>query len=125
MIKLFPITPGNKVHPVYNIGEGKDTARKENQSFLCRLKPRNFLIFSDGSDIPNKGKGSEAIIEWENMIASKHIPPSRKATSYETELVGLILAMEAARKVMNKRSIRKEELGTIRILSNKQEALKK
>ncbi|MBW0571766.1 hypothetical protein O181_111481 [Austropuccinia psidii MF-1] len=122
-IKLFPITPWNQTHPVFNSGKEKDTARKAIQDLLCQLKPKDIVIFSDGADISNKGKGSEAIIEKEDIIISKQIPPSTKAKNYKTKLAGLILAMEAARQVMIRRNIRQEKLGTIYIMCNNKAVL--
>ncbi|MBW0553335.1 hypothetical protein O181_093050 [Austropuccinia psidii MF-1] len=75
--------------------------------------------------MPNKGKGAAAIIEKENIIIKKHIPTTSKVTDYETELVGLILSIEAARRVITKHSINGEKIGTISIFSKNQEALEK
>ncbi|MBW0516805.1 hypothetical protein O181_056520 [Austropuccinia psidii MF-1] len=112
-------------HPLSNLGIDKETARKKVLELLDASKKEDIMIFTDGSDIPNIGKGAAAIIEKENIIIKKHIPATSKVTNYEAELVGLILAIEAARRVITKSSITGEKLGAIYIFSNNQAALKK
>ncbi|MBW0546471.1 hypothetical protein O181_086186 [Austropuccinia psidii MF-1] len=124
-VKLHPIPPWLPPLPLSNLGIDKDTARKKVLELLDASKTEDIMIFTNGSDIPNKGKGAAAIIEKENIIIKKHIPTTSKVTNYETELLGLILAIEAARRVITKRSINGEKLGTIYIFSNNQAAIKK
>ncbi|MBW0478364.1 hypothetical protein O181_018079 [Austropuccinia psidii MF-1] len=83
------------------------------------------MIFTDGSDIPNKGKGEEAVIEKDNIILSKHLPISAKASNFETELVGIILAIEAARRAIAKERIKGQKTNRIYIFSDNQGELMK
>ncbi|MBW0579816.1 hypothetical protein O181_119531 [Austropuccinia psidii MF-1] len=112
-VKLHPIPPWLPPHPLSNLGIDKETARKKVLELLDASKKEDIMIFTDGSDIPNIGKGEAAIIEKENIIIKKHIPATSKVTNYETELVGLIFAIEAARRVITKSCITGEKLGTI------------
>ncbi|MBW0520492.1 hypothetical protein O181_060207 [Austropuccinia psidii MF-1] len=55
-IKLFCITTWNQDHPVFNSGKEKDEPRKTIHNLLSQMKPKDIVIFSDGSNIPKKRK---------------------------------------------------------------------
>ncbi|MBW0497172.1 hypothetical protein O181_036887 [Austropuccinia psidii MF-1] len=124
-IKLNPIPPWHPPHKVFNLGTEKDKSKSRVIETLYSLTLKDIVIFPDGSDIPNKGKGEEVVIEKKNLAISKQIPLTAKVSSFEIELVGIILAIEAARRAIAIRSIKVKKTNSIYISSDNQGALLK
>ncbi|MBW0536211.1 hypothetical protein O181_075926 [Austropuccinia psidii MF-1] len=79
----------------------------------------------DGSDIPNKSKGAEAVIMPTGPAVNRHITKTTLSTNFESELVGLKLAIELIRRVLYSKRERQETIGKVHIFCDNQGALRK
>ncbi|MBW0541884.1 hypothetical protein O181_081599 [Austropuccinia psidii MF-1] len=126
-VKMFTTSnpPWQPPHKVFNLGTEKGKAKRKVIETLDSLTSKDIVIFTNGSDIPNKGKGAAAVIEKEKIIISNHIPLTTKISNFETELVGIILTIEAARRAIAIQSIKGKETNNKYIFSDNQGALLK
>ncbi|MBW0510339.1 hypothetical protein O181_050054 [Austropuccinia psidii MF-1] len=97
-INTYAVPPCNIPLELFNLKNGKDQAKAAILETLDKEGPKTLAIFTDGSDIPNRGKGAAEIILNKNMVIKRHIPKETQISNYETEIIGLSLAVEAAKR---------------------------
>ncbi|MBW0526532.1 hypothetical protein O181_066247 [Austropuccinia psidii MF-1] len=107
------------------MGTEKDGEECSILETLDSLKPKEIVLFPDGSEITNKGKGETAVIEKEKIIIRKQIPKTDKVSNFENELVGIILAIESARKEIDIKIIKGNKMNSIYVFRNNQGKLSK
>ncbi|MBW0546442.1 hypothetical protein O181_086157 [Austropuccinia psidii MF-1] len=112
--------PWRRILSIENIDTTKDKATNKVKQLVQDRKPQDVHIFTDGSDIPNMGKGAAAIIMPTGTTVSRHITKTTPSTNFESELVGLKLAIE-----LYSRREKQEIIGEIHIFCDNQGALRK
>ncbi|MBW0512441.1 hypothetical protein O181_052156 [Austropuccinia psidii MF-1] len=107
------------------MGEKKEEARKRVKQLVRNRNSQETLIFTDGSDIPDKGKGSAAVAVPSGLTITRHIMNTTPETNFEAELVGIKIAIEIIRRELYARRDKGEYMGEVHILCNNQVALRK
>ncbi|MBW0490173.1 hypothetical protein O181_029888 [Austropuccinia psidii MF-1] len=125
LINLFPTKPWRKILPIRNIGATKEEAEKSVRQLVRNRTPQEVLVFTDGSDIPGIGKGAAAVAIPSDSTSTRHITNDTLATNFETELVGIKLAIELIRREIYARRDKGEQMGGVHILCDNQAALRK
>ncbi|MBW0496050.1 hypothetical protein O181_035765 [Austropuccinia psidii MF-1] len=121
LINPFPTKPWRKILEIRNIGATKLEAEESIKHLVRNRKSQETLIFTDGSDIPDKGKGAAAVAVPLGLTITSTTP----ATNYEAELAGIKLAIELIRRELYARRDKGEQMGEVHILCNNQAALRK
>ncbi|MBW0484647.1 hypothetical protein O181_024362 [Austropuccinia psidii MF-1] len=124
-INTYAVPPWNIPLEVFNLNNDKAQAKTLVLEALNKQGPDTLAIFTDGSDIPDRGKRAVAIILNNNMIIKRHMLKETKISNYETEIIGLSLAVEAAKREIYKRRDNGETVGKIYIFCDNQGALRK
>ncbi|MBW0479808.1 hypothetical protein O181_019523 [Austropuccinia psidii MF-1] len=124
-IRTFPTKPWRRLLPIKHLNMTKEEATEKVKQLIRDSKSQDILIFTDGSDIPGKGKGAAAVAEPSGMTTMRHIADTTPATNFESELVGLKLAIELIRRELYLRREKNLSTGEIHILSDNQGALRK
>ncbi|MBW0583088.1 hypothetical protein O181_122803, partial [Austropuccinia psidii MF-1] len=124
-INTYTVPPWNIPLELFNIKNRKDQAKAAVLETLDKEGPKTLAIFTDGSDIPNRGKGAAAIILNNNMVIKRHIPKEAQISNYETEIIGLSLAVEAAKREIYRHREAGEDIKKIFIFCDNQGALRR
>ncbi|MBW0472683.1 hypothetical protein O181_012398 [Austropuccinia psidii MF-1] len=125
IITPFPTKPWRRILAIENIDTTKEKATNKVKQLVQDRKPQDVHIFTDGSDIPNKGKGAAAIIMPTGTTVSRHITKTTLSTNFESELVGIKLAIELIRRELYSRREKQETIGETHIFCDNQGALRK
>ncbi|MBW0503453.1 hypothetical protein O181_043168 [Austropuccinia psidii MF-1] len=125
LINPFPTKPSRKLLSIRNMGATKEEAEKKVKQLVSNRNSQDLLIFTDGLDIPDKGKGAAAVAVPLRLIITRHITNTTPATSFEAELVGIKLAIELIRRELYARRDKGEQMGEVHILCVNQAALRK
>ncbi|MBW0475667.1 hypothetical protein O181_015382 [Austropuccinia psidii MF-1] len=107
------------------MGATKEEAEKRGKQLVSNRNSQELLIFTDGSDIPDKGKGAAEVAVPSGLIITRQIMNTTPATNFEAELVGIKLAIELIRRELYVRRDKGEQIGEVHILCNSQAALRK
>ncbi|MBW0469932.1 hypothetical protein O181_009647 [Austropuccinia psidii MF-1] len=124
-INTYAVPPWNIPLGLFNIENGKDPAKEEVSETLDKEGPKKLAIFADGSDIPNKGKGAAAIILNNDMVIKRKIPKETQKSNYETEIIGLSLAVESAKREIYRHWDAAEDIEKIFIFCDNKGALRR
>ncbi|MBW0571031.1 hypothetical protein O181_110746 [Austropuccinia psidii MF-1] len=73
LINPFPTKPWRKILSIRNMGATKEEAEKRVKKLVRNRNAQETLIFTDGSDIPDKGKGSAAVAAPSGLTITRHI----------------------------------------------------
>ncbi|MBW0470663.1 hypothetical protein O181_010378 [Austropuccinia psidii MF-1] len=106
-------------------GSNKGGSRKRVKKLVRNRNSQETLIFTDGSDIPDKGKGAAAVAVPSRLNITRHITNTTPATNFKAELVWIKLAIELIRRELYARRDKGEQIGEVHILCNNQAALRK
>ncbi|MBW0499123.1 hypothetical protein O181_038838 [Austropuccinia psidii MF-1] len=98
LINPFPTKPWRKILSIRNMGATKEEAGKRIKQLVRNRNSQETLIFTDGSDIPDKGKGAAAVAVLLGLTITRHMTNTTPATNFEVELVGIKLAIELIRR---------------------------
>ncbi|MBW0570331.1 hypothetical protein O181_110046 [Austropuccinia psidii MF-1] len=125
LINPFPTKPWRKILSIKNMGATKEEAEKSVKQLVSNRNSQELLIFTDGLDIPDKGKGAAAIAVPLGLIITRHITNTIPTTNFEAELVGIKLAIKLIRRELYARRDKGEKMGEVHILCDNQAALRK
>ncbi|MBW0490277.1 hypothetical protein O181_029992 [Austropuccinia psidii MF-1] len=124
-INTYAVPPWNIPLELLNIKNHKYQAKAAVLETLDKEGPKTLAIFTDGSVIPNRGKGEAAIIINNDMVIKWHIPKETQISNYETEIIGLSLAVEAAKREIYRHWEAGEDIKNVFIFCDNQGALRR
>jgi ribonuclease HI len=110
------------------IGEIQNAADKRSD-VICRIprqiqqetQNRSLVIFTDGSWIPDKGAGAAAVTHPSGMSLAATVNPADFISNFETELIGIGLAITIAQNALAADHL--QEISAIAIFGDNQGAL--
>ncbi|KAA1130480.1 hypothetical protein PGTUg99_050034 [Puccinia graminis f. sp. tritici] len=70
------------------------------QQLQQEIQNQTLVIFSDGSWIPEKGAGAAAVVHPSGASIAARLDPAESISNFETELIGIRLAMHMAQEVL-------------------------
>ncbi|MBW0550439.1 hypothetical protein O181_090154 [Austropuccinia psidii MF-1] len=82
LINPFPTKPWRKILSIRNMGATKEEAEKRVKHLVRNRNSQETLIFTDGSDIPDKAKGAAAVAVPLGLTITRHIMNTTPATNF-------------------------------------------
>jgi ribonuclease HI len=109
----FPVHQTETIHPmpappwiepiaeIQNLNDKKsEVIQRLPQQIQQEIRNHSLLIFTDGSWIPEKGAGAAAVTHPSGMSLAAHINPAEFLSNFETELIGIRLAITIAQETI-------------------------
>jgi ribonuclease HI len=133
-LRCFPINQTETILPVpappwispvaeiQNLSDRRTEALKKIPDQLHQeTVKRSLIIFTDGSWIPGKGAGAAAVTHLLGRSYATSIQPAESVSNFETELIGIRLALNLAEEILVADS--SNNFSDVAIFSNNQSAL--